>query len=111
MSGINSMPDLQGYRREARSAYDVDFCFRPLFIAMVNLMNSKKTDLTEADLPKACDYIAKQFAAHSWWPTEQPGEAKREFDLMKGSATALNVWCERWLDAGQRKKMEKELRS
>ncbi|EGW20266.1 hypothetical protein Mettu_3397 [Methylobacter tundripaludum SV96] len=78
---------------------------------MVNLMNSKKIDLTEADLSKACDYIAKQFAAHSWWPTEQPGEAKREFDLMKGSATALNVWCERWLDAGQCKKMEKELRS
>jgi len=110
MSGINSMPDRQGYRRKARSAYDVDFCFRPLFIAMVNLMNSKRIDLTEADLSKACDYIAKQFAAHSWWPTEQPGEAKREFDLMKGSATALNVWCERWLDAGQCKKMEKELR-
>jgi len=105
------MPDLQGYRRKARSAYDANFCFRPLFIAMVNLMNSKKPDLTEADLPKACDYIAKQFAAHSWWPTEQPGEAKREFDLMKGSTTALKVWCERWLDAGQCKKMEKELRS
>lgn len=78
---------------------------------MVILMNSKKTHLTEADLPQACNYIAQQFAAHSWWPTEQPAEAKREFDLMKGSATALNVWCERWLDAGQCKKMEKELRS
>jgi len=78
---------------------------------MVILMNSKKTHLTEADLTQACNYIAQQFAAHSWWPTEQPGEAKREFDLMKGSASALNAWCERWLDAGQCKKMEKELRS
>jgi hypothetical protein len=78
---------------------------------MVILMNSKKMHLTEADLTQACNYIAQQFAAHSWWPTEQPGEAKREFDLMKGSASALNAWCERWLDAGQCKKMEKELRS
>jgi len=74
-------------------------------------MNSKKIDLTEADLSKACNYIAKQFAAHSWRPTEQPGEAKREFDLMKGSATALNVWCERWLDTWQCQKLEKTLRS
>ena len=101
----------RSYRRKVRSAYDVNSCLRPFFIAMVNLMNSKKIDLTESDLSKACNYIAKQFAAHSWWPDEQPGEAKREFDLMKGSATALNVWCERWLDAGQCKKMEKELRS
>jgi hypothetical protein len=74
-------------------------------------MNSKKINLKESDLPKARDYIAKQFAAHSWWPSEQPVKAQREFDLMKGSATALNVWCERWLDDGQCKKLEKELRS
>jgi len=74
-------------------------------------MTSKKVNITEAELSQACDYIAQQFAAHSWWPTEQPGEAKREFDLMKGSATALNVWCERWLDAGQCKKLEKALRA
>jgi len=74
-------------------------------------MNSKKIDLTESDLPKARNYIVEQFAAHSWWPSEQPGKAKQEFDLMKGSATALNVWCERWLDDGQCKKLEKEIRS
>ena len=101
----------RSYQRKVRSVYAVDFCLRPLFIAMVNLMNSKKIDLTEADLFKAGNYIAKQLAAHSWWPSEQPGEAKREFDLMKGSATALNVWCEGWLDVGQCKKMEKKLRS
>ncbi len=74
-------------------------------------MTSKNINITEAELSKACDYIAQQFAAHSWWPKEQPGEAKREFDLMKSSVTALNVWCERWLDAGQCKKLEKALRS
>lgn len=72
-------------------------------------MNSKKIELKEAELPKACEHISRQFAAHSWWPCEQPGEAKREFNLMKGSATALNVWCERWLDVQQCKKLEKSL--
>jgi hypothetical protein len=78
---------------------------------MVNHMNSKNIKVTEAELSKACDYIIKQFAAYSWWPREQPGEAKREFDLMKNSATALNEWCERWLDAWQCQKLEKTLRS
>jgi hypothetical protein len=101
----------RSYRRKVRSAYDADFCLRPPFYCNGKPYEFKKINLIEADLSKACDYIAKQFAAHSWWPTEQPGEAKREFDLMKGNATALNVWCERWLDAGQCKKLEKELRS
>jgi len=72
-------------------------------------MTSRNINITEDELSKACDYIAKQFVVHSWWPCEQPSDAKREFDLMKGSATALNVWCERWLDAGQCKKIEMEL--
>jgi hypothetical protein len=74
-------------------------------------MTSKNITITEEELSKASDYIANQFAIRSWWPCEQPGEAKREFDLMKGSSTALNVWCERWLDAGQCKKLEMDLRS
>jgi hypothetical protein len=78
---------------------------------MVKDMNSKKINLTDSDLSKARNYITKQFEAHSWWPTEQPGKAKQEFDLMKGSATALNVWCERWLDDGQCKKLEREIRT
>jgi hypothetical protein len=74
-------------------------------------MTSKNIRITEAELPRACDYIARQFAAHSWWPTEQPGEAKREFDLMKGNAIALTAWCEKWLDVGQCNKLEKALRA
>jgi hypothetical protein len=74
-------------------------------------MTSKNIQITEAELSKARDYIAQQFAAYRWWPKEQPTEARREFDLMKGSATALNVWCERWLNAAQRKKLEKSLSS
>jgi hypothetical protein len=68
-------------------------------------------NLTEDELPNACMHIVNQFSAHSWWPSEQPDEAKREFEVMKGSATGLNVWCERWLDAGQRQKLQRALRS
>ena len=80
-------------------------------MTMVNHMNLKKIDIKETELSNACDHISKQFAAHSWWPCEQPGEAKREFNLMKGSATALNVWCERWLDAQQYQKLKNSIRS
>lgn len=76
---------------------------------MVNDMNSNKIAVKETELPAACDHISKQFAAHSWWPCEQPGEAKREFKLMNGSATALNVWCEKWLNVEQCQKLEKSL--
>ena len=41
---------------------------------------------------------------------EQPGEAKHEFTLMKDSAISLNVWCERWLDSGQQRLLEKALK-
>jgi hypothetical protein len=85
------------------------FCL--YFIGWVNGMTSKNVNITEAELSRARDYIDSQFSAHSWWPTEQPGEARREFDLMKGSAAGLNVWCERWMDAGQCKKLEKALRA
>lgn len=81
------------------------------FIGLVKHMSSKNIHITESELSRACDYIVRQFTAHSWWPTEQPGEAKREFDLMKGSATSLNVWCEKWLDAGQCKELEKSIRA
>lgn len=71
-------------------------------------MNSKKIDLQEQHLSAACEHIQQQFATHSWWPTAQPAEAKREFELMKGSATALNVWCEKWLSADQCQKLSKK---
>ncbi|MGZ8160251.1 MAG: hypothetical protein ACXWT4_15775 [Methylobacter sp.] len=72
-------------------------------------MKPKHIITTEDELSNARDYIARQFAAHSWWPREQPGEAKREFDLMKDSAVSLNVWCEKWLDTGQCQKLKKNL--
>ncbi|MCF6203628.1 MAG: hypothetical protein L3J59_08160 [Methylococcaceae bacterium] len=66
--------------------------------------------VTESNLQQASDYLQKQFNLKSWWPKAQPGLAKREFLLMNGSAIALNVWCERWLDAGQYRKLDKAIK-
>lgn len=66
--------------------------------------------ITESELPAACAYLQSQFAAHSWWPKEQPGEALHEFKLMQGSASGLTVWCEKWLDAGQLRLLEKAIK-
>lgn len=74
-------------------------------------MTSLNLIISDSDLSKACDYIAGQFAAHSWWPRAQPGNAKQEFDLMKDSALGLTVWCRRWLDGGQLLKLKRALRS
>lgn len=54
-------------------------------------------------------YKEQQMQAHSWWPKEQPGQARHEYNLMKGNAENLNVWCGRWLDAGQQKQLQKFL--
>lgn len=57
-------------------------------------------------LAVACSYIEKQFAAHSWWPKEQPGQAQHEYALMRHDPAALGVWCEKWLDTAQRRKLQ-----
>jgi hypothetical protein len=67
------------------------------------------TKITETNLQHACDYLQKQFDARSWWPRAQPGLAKQEFKLMHNSPGALNVWCERWLDSSQLRKLERKI--
>ncbi len=70
------------------------------------MKNNSRVRVTDDSLQVACKYLQKQFEIKSWWPREQPRLAEREFLLMKGSAGALNLWCERWLDAGQCRKLE-----
>ncbi|MDD5461164.1 MAG: hypothetical protein PHG00_05975 [Methylococcales bacterium] len=66
--------------------------------------------ITESELEAARHYLQQQLETHSWWPKEQPGKALHEFTLMKDTAVSLNVWCERWLDSGQRRLLEKALK-
>ncbi|MGZ8153519.1 MAG: hypothetical protein ACXW0Q_13580 [Methylovulum sp.] len=67
-------------------------------------------NITESELKAACNYLQNQFAAHSWWPKEQPDQALHEFKLMQGSTTALNIWCQKWLDSAQLRQLEKAIR-
>ena len=73
-------------------------------------MKEHNIEITETELEAACRYLQQQLETHSWWPKEQPGEAKHEFALMKDSAVSLNVWCDRWLDSGQCRSLEKALK-
>lgn len=67
-------------------------------------------NINDTQLASAREYLQKQFEAHTWWPKEQPEQAKYEFKLMNASATTLSIWCEKWLDAGQRRQLEKALK-
>jgi hypothetical protein len=66
--------------------------------------------ITESEFAAARDYLQKQLEGHSWWPKEQPGQARQEFNVMKANATALNVWCKKWLDSGQLRQLEKAIK-
>jgi len=67
--------------------------------------------INENNHSAACDYIQKKFDAHTWWPRAQPRLAKQEFNLMKNSTGALKVWCDRWLDSGQLRKLQRALKN
>lgn len=62
--------------------------------------------ITDITLQIATNYLQSQFDVKSWWPQAQPRLAEHEFLLMKGSAGALTVWCDRWLDKSQCRKLE-----
>jgi hypothetical protein len=66
--------------------------------------------ITEPELEAARHYLQSQFNAHSWWPKEQPGQARDEFARMQGNAISLTVWCEKWLNSGQLRQLEKAIK-
>jgi hypothetical protein len=72
--------------------------------------NKHDMKITESNLEAARHYLQQQLETHSWWPKEQPGEARHEFTLMKANAVSLSVWCNKWLDSGQRRQLEKALK-
>lgn len=73
-------------------------------------MKKHEMKITETELEAARHYLQQQLETHTWWPKEQPGEAKHEFTLMKDNVISLNVWCERWLDSGQQRQLAKALK-
>ena len=73
-------------------------------------MKKHEMKITETELEAARHYLQQQLETHTWWPKEQPGEAKHEFTLMKDNVISLNVWCERWLDSGPQRQLAKALK-
>jgi hypothetical protein len=72
---------------------------------------SDQFEIKNSELEKARNYIESKFAAQSWWPKAEPEEAKREYYLLKDNITSLNLWCKKWLDAGQQRQLIKAIKS
>ena len=70
-------------------------------------MAKPNSAITENNIQQAREFLQKQFKHHSWWPTEQPGLAKHELDLMHGSVETLGIWCNKWLNSSQLNQLEK----
>jgi hypothetical protein len=74
-------------------------------------MKNSQPIINENNHSAACDYIQEKFHAHTWWPGPQPRLAKQQFNLMKNGTGALEVWCNRWLDSGQQRKLQRILKN
>jgi hypothetical protein len=68
-------------------------------------MSKQAFSIDSANLAAARSYIRQQFAQKSWWPTQGPQQAKEEFERLPETPEALAVWCEKWLDGGQRRQL------
>lgn len=55
-------------------------------------------------------YIQHQFAWLSWWPTEEPEQAKAQFQRMQANPEQLTQWCEKWLNGGQWRQLKNAIR-
>lgn len=65
--------------------------------------------IDSSELNKAQAYISTQFATRSWWPKAPPEQAKHEFNLMQHDPAALTIWCDKWLDTAQRRKLHQKI--
>ena len=75
--------------------------------------------MTQSRFPVAIDgsnlevarrYIRQQFEQRSWWPTEGPLQAQTDFKAAQDNAPDLVAWCEKWLNAAQRRALAQAIR-
>lgn len=64
-------------------------------------MSRASFPIDAANLDAARAYIRQQFERLSWWPTQEPHQAREEFEQLPDTPEALVRWCEKWLDGGQ----------
>ncbi|WP_143735199.1 hypothetical protein [Methylocaldum sp. 14B] len=55
-------------------------------------------------------HIQQQFDTLSWWPKEGPDQAKQEYKIMSSNPAQLAYWCEKWLNGGQWRQLENDVR-
>jgi len=64
-----------------------------------------------SELEVARHYIRQQFEERSWWPTEGPLQAQTDFAASQDNALDLAAWCQKWLNAAQRRALAQAIRS
>jgi hypothetical protein len=69
----------------------------------------KKFTLNPSNLAVAREYLRQQMETQSWWPKEQPHLAKEEFLQMQAAPDSLTAWCQKWLNSGQWRQLEKAI--
>lgn len=70
-------------------------------------MSKQSFAIDASNIEAVKGYIRQQFEQRSWWPTEGPLQAKEDFERMQGSPEHVTEWCEKWLDGGQWRALEK----
>lgn len=65
--------------------------------------------LDNSNFRAAHRYLQEQFRTNSWWPREQPHIAQQELLCLHDRPSALQIWCDKWLDAGQWQQLEHAL--
>jgi len=52
-------------------------------------------------------HLQQQFNQLSWWPTEQPWKAQKEFEALPTTPERLTAWCEKWLNGGEWRQLKR----
>lgn len=74
-------------------------------------MSKPTFKIDDANMEAVKTYIRLQFSNLSWWPGEEPLQAKEEFDCLQNNSNALIGWCEKWLDSGQWRQLKIAMKS
>jgi hypothetical protein len=73
-------------------------------------MNTPKYPITEADFPLARDDLQRKLTRQPWWWVDHE-QAEKEWFTAKNDRHRLQHWCERWLDEGQWRLLQKAVHS
>lgn len=70
-------------------------------------MSRPSFSIDNSNLEAVRKHIRQQFNNLSWWPTQEPLQAKKEFEDMQASPAGLTDWCTKWLDGSEWRQLKR----